>query len=366
MITISVETAEAVFKETEPKKRVLLLEAIQDAIQETCRHIDQDYCQIMQALSEQYSRRLYASRQLCQCLDAAVSSASRQIAYLKAQQTEVEWHLDRYQNQLLPDMQRQTLVHQAKRAKRQHQYHKVHWIPLVAHCYKRKYLRARDKHASAEQRVAQLRQAIESCRHDWTRAAHSLHQATHQRDQASQHRKRVQEQLTALEQSLAWLEQARQFWLDFKHHQVHTVLETIRALSKAFPSTAATTIDNDNDNNNNDDEYLIKSFKMACFEYSECFAHGQQHWSPNSLAQVEFDCAFCNETRWEWPSSVRGTSQLACRQCHWPVQPQHNPFSSSSSSSYLHCSPRHVNEKHKKKNVFKRILARWPMVYIFK
>ncbi|KAI8142055.1 hypothetical protein BJV82DRAFT_616988 [Fennellomyces sp. T-0311] len=216
---------------------------------------------------------------------------NRQIQHLQQQKQTIDQQLDRYEHDL-PLIQQYAHHRQVKRSKRQKQYNSFYWIPLLSARFKLKYMRARDKFAKAEHHVAQIRQAMETCQRSNRRISQSICHSREQHDQTKNHRNRIEKQLKHLEGTMTMLNEGRQFWYDFEKYQARTLMEAIHCLIQEH------------------DEQWITAFKMACFEYDECIQHGEERWF---TIQVEFDCALCNNVRWEWPClDVHG---LLCHAC---------------------------------------------------
>ncbi|KAI9278622.1 hypothetical protein BDA99DRAFT_424105, partial [Phascolomyces articulosus] len=215
--------------------------------------------------------------------------------------------IQRYEHDL-PLLQQYAHNRHQKRAKRQRQYDVLYWIPFISSQYKLKYMRARDKFAKAEHQVAQIRHAMASCHQTWRRLTTSLTHTRDQHEQSREHWNEIEKQWQQLDNSLQKLDEGRQFWYDFEKYQTFMVMESMQYLIQQEHQSTR--------NKKSVDEAMmmdawIKTFKMACFEYDECFQHGQERWF---TIQVEFDCALCNNVCCEWPclDTIHG---LLCHTC---------------------------------------------------
>ena len=313
-VIINCDTAEEIIQawnseqHQQHQEGVRMFRAFQDQVSFQCQQ-NKLFCQTVDALQEQYGRRMYAAKQLLQRFETTLLQLDQEIQHLEAQKENIQQQMQRYE-QDLPLIQRYAHERQIKRSKRQRQYDTLYWIPFISSQYKLKYMRARDKFSRAEHQVAQIRQAMDSCHRACRRIATTLCHTRDQHEQSSLHRSQIEKQWQQLDTTLRLLDEGRRFWYDFEKYQAHIVIESVNHLTRAL-----TFSNQQKKEENQDTEQWAKTFKMACFEYDECLKHGQERWY---TIQVEFDCSICNNVRWEWPclDKVHG---LLCHTCQQSI-----------------------------------------------
>ncbi|KAG0174089.1 hypothetical protein DFQ28_009739 [Apophysomyces sp. BC1034] len=319
------------------------LKAIQQAIKVQQKET-RVFCQTVDALAPQLHRRIYARQQIRTRLDTFVAGVHHEILQLQEQRQQTEHELSQ-QEGLLQDIRDYAQQRRTKKSKRERQYNHFYFIPIVSKQYKKKYIRARDKNAKAEEEVSALRETIERCREKMREASKTVREYQQEHQKASDHREEIQTELSELETTRNYLSQGRYYWTDDVDKAASIVLKLLQPLmADPVKQSKKQQLDALPDTN---------LFQRACAVYHQRLMHGREHWTP---VELEFDCARCLETckGWPMPNKVR-TDELLCQPCYDETRasmimekkvnalgeklgmerPSMAPRASSSSSSFL-------------------------------
>ncbi|KAI8636576.1 hypothetical protein BD408DRAFT_320604, partial [Parasitella parasitica] len=198
-----------------------------------------------------------------------------------------------------------------KKIRSEQQYHAVVSVPLLSLQSKKRYLKARDSNAEAEQQVSEKREALEKCRAHLKLMSRTVSAQYSEQDQLCTQRRGSVDTIMTSTQQLAYLKQGCEFWTGFDSYQAQVVLESAIYLSdlENQPSKKKTS------NSFLDVHHVwTKTFKLACFEYGDRELYGDTRWNPNVL-EITFDCDMCQTSQTGWPRVVRD-HELACELCY--------------------------------------------------
>ncbi|KAI9263102.1 hypothetical protein BDA99DRAFT_427193, partial [Phascolomyces articulosus] len=249
---------------------------------------------------------------------------NHQVARLRQQRGETEQRLSGFERELQGTrayaQQRRT-----KKTKREKQYNHFYFVPVLSNQYHKKYVRAHDKNAVAEEQVVQIRESIESCQEAVRQAANQLMKKQQEHDAQLEQRQAVHGQVAEADQCLNYLHQGQQFWDHFEQYQAALVIESCDRLIERFRS-------NSGDNYNGggfpsrrrssstphqqeeEERDWTVIFRTVCKEYGEREAFGAEKWDH---IEVDFECARCRQSMVGWPTPDKvHTSDLLCASCY--------------------------------------------------
>jgi hypothetical protein len=203
-----------------------------------------------------------------------------------------------------------------KKIKCEQQYSTVISVPILSAQSKKRYIKARDRYADAEQQVSEIRQALDKCREHLRLISKTVSAQYSEQDQLCTQRRGSIDTIMSSTQQLEYLKQGRGFWSGFDTYQAKVVLESAIYLIEIT--------DTNNRKKNNDvldiDLVWEKTFKLACFEYGDREVYGNTRWSMNSI-EINFDCDMCQTSQTGWPKVIR-ECELACELCYSTIPNQ--------------------------------------------
>ncbi|KAI8384865.1 uncharacterized protein BYT42DRAFT_483189, partial [Radiomyces spectabilis] len=189
-----------------------------------------------------------------------------------------------------------------KKSKREKQYHHFYSIPMIASRYEKKYIRARDKNAQAEDQLCDIRKAIDQL-HVSTREMDSLqHRQQLQIDTVTEQRQTFTSEMSIAEERLQFMKEGQAFW---NHTATHQGFKLLQACERLKVSSIADI----------HEQNSLASFQMTCVEYDESVAYGESRWDPRHL-EMEFSCTQCSSWQNGWPMvDPAHTNALLCQSC---------------------------------------------------
>ncbi|KAI9477160.1 hypothetical protein BDB00DRAFT_734056, partial [Zychaea mexicana] len=251
---------------------------------------------------------------------------NHQVARLRQQRSESEQRLAGFERQLqgIRDYAQQR---RTKKTKREKQYNHFYFVPVLSNQYHKKYVRAHDKNALAEEQVVQIREQIEACQEAVRQAAHQLGRKQQEHDAQMEQRHAVHGQVAEADQCLNYLHQGQQFWDHFEQYQAAVVLESCDRLIERFRSNSGDQIQQPllfsrrrsssstaaSPHREEERDWTV-IFRTVCKEYGEREAFGAEKWDH---VEVDFDCARCKQSLVGWPTPDKvHTSDLLCAVCY--------------------------------------------------
>lgn len=267
----------------------------------------------VQALDRQYAERQFTARQQLSELDTLVADLNHQVARLRQQRSEFDQQVAALERQL-QSIREYVQQRRTKKTKREKQYNHFYFVPIVSKRYHKKYIRARDKNADAEQQLLQLRESIDEAQAVARQAAGLLTRKQQEHDAKMEERQAVHDQVAEADRCLAYLHEGQKFWDHFDEYQVEMVLQAcshIIDMSRSEPQLFLQKKRRNDDQGGRDWKVL---FQTACHEYGEREAHGLQKWD---RVEVEFECARCRQSLVGWPIPDKvHTADLLCAVCY--------------------------------------------------
>ncbi|KAI8147882.1 hypothetical protein BJV82DRAFT_593759 [Fennellomyces sp. T-0311] len=302
----------------EPTARRQALHALKD-IQQNVRARQKrirTYALTVHALERQYALWQQSARTQLGQLDTTVADLNHQVARLRQQRSETEQRLTKFEREL-QGIREYAQQRRTKKTKREKQYNHFYFVPVLSSQYHKKYVRAHDKNALAEEQVVQLRQSIEECQQAVRQAANLLSRKQQEHDSQLEQRQAVHHQVAEADQCLNYLHQGQQFWDHFDQYQAAVLIDSCDRLIERFRSNSGdqqlfarrrSTVLQDGDR-----DYTV-IFKSICSEYGEREAYGAQKWDN---VEVDFDCARCRQSLVGWPTPDKvHASDLLCAACY--------------------------------------------------
>ncbi|KAF7720921.1 hypothetical protein EC973_005767 [Apophysomyces ossiformis] len=264
------------------------------------------------ALAPQLHRRIYARQQLRSRLDTFLAGVHHEILQLQEQRQQTEHELMQDENRL-QDIRDYAQQRRTKKSKRERQYNHFYFIPIISKRYKKKYIRARDKNAKAEEEVSAVRETIERHREKMREISKTVREYQQEHQKASDDRDEIQKELSAFETTRNYLSQCRNYWVDEVDKAASIVLTLSQSITmdmgkKQQPHQRRSSSSSDAA------AFDTTLFQRACAVYDQRLTHGHEHWT---TLELEFDCARClKECKgWPMPNKVR-TDELLCQPCY--------------------------------------------------
>lgn len=281
------------------------------------------YTSTVQALEHQYARWQVAARQQLAQLDIDVADLNHQIVRIKQQRSNKEQELAGFE-QHLQSIRDYAQQRHEKKAKRERQYNQYYNIPIINKQYQKKYVRAHDKNAKAEQELVQIREAMDECQEAARQSANLVVRKQQEYDAKIEQREAVQQQIAEADKCLAYLRQGQQFWMHFDQNQAELVIEASNRLIDMAKSNNGNSSSNDLFNKRRRSSTQLQqqdqrrdwtvTFRSVCYEYGEKEKYGSEKWDH---VEVEFECARCRQSLvgWPTPDKVRQLD-LLCAPCY--------------------------------------------------
>ncbi|KAI8881552.1 hypothetical protein K501DRAFT_334637 [Backusella circina FSU 941] len=292
-------------------KSVLLhLRELVEHVEARQKH-DAVYYQAVEVVKKQYTGKIHLQKQAINQMLAEINYIDMDVARLQTQRAALEEELAENEQELngTRDYAEQR---RDKKSKRERQYHKLYHVPLVAAQFKKKYIRARDKNADAEEKVSEVREMVDACQEAIAEVAKTMVESHKKVETLKADSQNLEVQISESENLMQELEQATHFWKNFDNHHcpktldsANTLIELILQKPKGSGSLAVV-LDFHNT--------WIKEFKMACLDYGEGEIYAEKRWGQIA---VEFTCSKCQVSQVGWPTPDKVRSyDLLCRQCY--------------------------------------------------
>lgn len=279
------------------------------------------YISTVQALEHQYAQWQVAARQQLAQLDIDIADLNHQIVRIKQQRSNKEQELAGIE-QHLQSVRDYAQQRHDKKTKRERQYNQYYNIPIINKQYQKKYVRAHDKNARAEQELVQIREAMDECQEAARQSASLAVRKQQEYDAKIEQRDAVQQQIAEADKCLAYLRQGQQFWTHFDQYQADLLTEASNRLIEISKSTngsndlfskrrRSSTQLQPQDQQQRD---WTVTFRSVCYEYGEKEKYGSEKWDQ---VEVEFECARCRQSLvgWPTPDKVRQLD-LLCVPCY--------------------------------------------------
>ncbi|KAJ2956109.1 hypothetical protein NQZ79_g7996 [Umbelopsis isabellina] len=246
---------------------------------------------------------LYAQTQLLRRIRAEEMENARQAETLQGSRKHIELELNLLEDNLTSARQHAQL-RRDKRNKRESQYNSAYNLPVMSNYWEKKYLRARDKNATAEQAVCDMRDRYEQCReelHNMGRELGKIQSASADLQQQKEEAEATAAKIQALTQKLS---QANNYWTHFAQGPCQELTSAI--------SDFIVLLERQKDGHDIQATFyhLINSNNVYL---EEC------HYGDTSFGDIELDyvCSRCEESQHGWPlvDKVR-TQDLLCPMCY--------------------------------------------------
>ncbi|KAI7867776.1 hypothetical protein BDF14DRAFT_1798941 [Spinellus fusiger] len=292
--------------------RKLALDLLQDMQQDIKIRLKRIplYASVADTLSHHYQLKCHRTHQQLAGLDITLTSTTHALAVLHQSRSESEHRLAEYEN-ILDEARQSAEQRRTKKSKREQQYNHFYFVPVVSRQLEKKYKRALDKNALAEEQVCQIRQGMEVCQV-------ALRDATQQKtlyqkelENAKSQREEIEQQLQAAEERRQHLEKGKQFWTEFEVCQARIVSECLQQIQRIVEQKSKS----QNTTGLKERDEWCRVFRMACDKYEACEISGEEQWGDGLV--VEFECARCKTAQQgsPLPDKIR-SSDLLCRTCY--------------------------------------------------
>ncbi|CEP12129.1 hypothetical protein [Parasitella parasitica] len=312
-MVVNIEKAEEIVKYGCGKKHLVIQKKLLKQVIEHVQHrrsIIHNYLNTVGIISRQYDRKKNSLEQLIHHLDGRNQELDHGLQKISHQRKELE----KKQKCLEHELQFARTIAEKCREKKnrsEQQYNAVVSVPLLSLQSKKRYLKARDNNAEAEQQVSEKREALEKCRAHLKLMSRTVSAQYYEQDQLSSQRRGSVDTIMTSTQQLAFLKQGCEFWSGFDSYQAQVVLESAIYLFD---------LENQPSKKRESNSFLdvhhvwAKTFKLACFEYGDREMYGETRWNP-SILEINFECDMCQTAQIGWPKVVRN-QELACELCY--------------------------------------------------
>jgi hypothetical protein len=356
---VNIEKAEEIVNYGGAKKHLItqkrMLHQVIDQVNQR-RTMIHNFLTTVNIISQHCNRKKNSLEELIHHLDGRGQVLDQGLQKINHQQKELE----RRQIHLEQELQFARAVAEKSREKKlrcEQNYHAVVSVPLLSAQSKKRYLKARDSNAEAEQQVSEKREALEKCRAHLKLMSRTVSAQYFEQDQLYTQRRGSVDTIMTSTQQLAYLKQGYEFWLGFDSYQAQVVLESAIYLSDLENQPNKKKIGNSLLDIH---QVWTKTFKLACFEYGDREIYGLTRWNPDVL-EINFDCDMCQTPQRGWPKVVRG-HELACELCYstttkeeqYSIKPKENDNNGSkvSVSKEQNCLPSSCKMKKLMTNFF--------------
>lgn len=288
-------------KKNSSKAVLTLLSELQDQYAARQKQ-NRAFYQVSQVILGLYEKKIYASKQLSHRIQIDLHQHELDMNHMTHRRSSLKQDLDEFEAEL-SETREYAEQRRNKKSKREKQYHQLYHVPLVATQYKKKYVRARDKNSAAENQVSSVREKVEQCSQEITNLSKSVVELQNTRESLVLQSKEINTQLEIDHELVFQVQEANKFLSSFDKHQ----LATAQLVTTQFMEAVQ---------RNNITEQLVKTFKMALYEYGEAEQVADQRWGSSSL-QAEFQCSKCKVVQMGWPKpdKVR-TNEVLCDHCY--------------------------------------------------
>ncbi|KAH8549438.1 hypothetical protein BGW37DRAFT_503152 [Umbelopsis sp. PMI_123] len=195
-----------------------------------------------------------------------------------------------------------------KRNRREHQYNQAYFVPLVSNYWQKKYVRARDKNATAEQMVCEMRDRIEQCREELREIGRDLGKTQKVAADLDQQKEQA-EATTATTQALHQkLSQANIYWSRFAggtcQEFITIIMKMISLLERLQGSRAY----------QDEVQGTLQNLVNINSDYHAEDSYGQDQFR---TIELDYTCSRCNLSQHGWPCIDKVRNQdLLCPTCY--------------------------------------------------
>ena len=253
------------------------------------------------------NKTLYTQTQLLRRIRTEHAELKQRIETLQNSRTHIDLELN-----LMEDHMNSARDHaqqrRDKRNKREHQYNQAYFVPLVSNYWQKKYLRARDKNATAEQMVCEMRDRIEQCREELREIGRELGKIQIVAADLDQQKEQAEATTATVQEFNQRLSQANIFWSRFAGGTCQDLITSITnmvALLERPRDTRAYY---------NDVQAALQNFVNINNDY-----HAEDGFGQDKFGTIELDytCSRCSQSQHGWPCVDKVRNQdLLCPTCY--------------------------------------------------
>lgn len=253
------------------------------------------------------NKTLYTQTQLLRRIRTEHAELKQRIETLQNSRTHIDLELN-----LMEDHMNSARDHaqqrRDKRNKREHQYNQAYFVPLVSNYWQKKYLRARDKNATAEQMVCEMRDRIEQCREELREIGRELGKIQIVAADLDQQKEQAEATTATVQEFNQRLSQANIFWSRFAGGTCQDLISSITnmvALLERPRDTRAYY---------NDVQAALQNFVNINNDY-----HAEDGFGQDKFGTIELDytCSRCSQSQHGWPCVDKVRNQdLLCPICY--------------------------------------------------
>ncbi|CAO3672044.1 unnamed protein product [Umbelopsis ramanniana] len=253
------------------------------------------------------NKTLYTQTQLLRRIRTEHAELKQRIETLQNSRTHIDLELN-----LMEDHMNSARDHaqqrRDKRNKREHQYNQAYFVPLVSNYWQKKYLRARDKNATAEQMVCEMRDRIEQCREELREIGRELGKIQIVAADLDQQKEQAEATTATVQEFNQRLSQANIFWSRFAGGTCQDLITSITnmvALLERPRDTRAYY---------NDVQAALQNFVNINNDY-----HAEDGFGQDKFGTIELDytCSRCSQSQHGWPCVDKVRNQdLLCPICY--------------------------------------------------
>jgi len=255
----------------------------------------------------QHNKTLYAQTQLLRRIRSEDADLKRQVETLQTNRTHVELELNLLEEHL-SNARDHAQQRRDKRNKREHQYNQAYFVPIVNNYWQKKYLRARDKNATAEQAVCDMRDRLEQCREELRDMGRELGNIQKVAADLGQQKEEAEAAAAAIQALSQKLSQANTFWSRFAQGPCQDLIAAI--------TNMITLLERPNNSRAyyNDVQAALQNLVDINTGYHEEEGYGQEKFGS---IELDYTCSRCDESQHGWPCVDKVRNQdLLCPMCY--------------------------------------------------
>lgn len=253
------------------------------------------------------NKTLYTQTQLLRRIRTEHAELKQRIETLQSSRSHIDLELN-----LMEDHMNSARDHaqqrRDKRNKREHQYNRAYFVPLVSNYWQKKYLRARDKNATAEQMVCEMRDRIEQCREELREIGRELGKIQLVAADLDQQKEQAEATTATVHEFNQRLSQANIFWSRFAGGTCQDLITSITnmiALLERPKDTRAYY---------NDVQAALQNFVNINNDYHAEHGFGQDKFG---TLELDYTCSRCSQSQHGWPCVDKVRNQdLLCPTCY--------------------------------------------------
>jgi hypothetical protein len=255
----------------------------------------------------QHNKSLYAQTQLLRRIRSEDAALEQKIETLQSSRTHVELELNLLEDHL-SNARDHAQQRRDKRAKREHQYNQAYFVPIVSNYWQKKYLRSRDKNATAEQIVCDLRDRLEQCREELRQIGREIGNIQKLAADLSQQKDEAEAATATVQELTQKISEANAFWSRFAQGTCQDLITSMTRMIALLERPK------DGRAYYNDVQAALGNLVEVNHVYHKEEGYGQDKFG---TIELDYTCSRCDESQHGWPCVDKVRIQdLLCPMCY--------------------------------------------------